>query len=222
MAVDFLHINDRLYQQSLDWLHNYINANCIVRGKLMKGKVPGTMYSWCFYLRRGLYNPEFTKHMTVCFLKKFETDFYFQLGGMETAATPMVTAISIHAKQMMDINIPAFVFRKEPKAYGLEEPWEGIPQYDRPVLLCDDLANSTMSLRKASDICRDYNIPKKKQAFVIVNKVNRNYYDMGLPEEDYKLTDHELRQKHDMYLDKDVEIVSLFDMDDLNLKGASH
>ena len=39
MAVDFLHINDRLYQQSLDWLHNYINANCIVRGKLMKGKV---------------------------------------------------------------------------------------------------------------------------------------------------------------------------------------
>ena len=79
-----------------------------------------------------------------------------------------------------------------------------------------------MSHRKASDICRDYNIPKKKQAFVIVNKVNRNYYDMGLPEEDYKLTDHELRQKHDMSLDKDVEIVSLFDMDDLNLKGASH
>ena len=57
---------------------------------------------------------------------------------------------------------------------------------------------------------------------MIVNKVNRNYYDMGLPEEDYKLTDHELRQKHDMYLDKDVEIVSLFDMDDFNLKGASH
>ena len=70
-------------------------------------------------------------------------------------------------------------------------------------MLCDDLANSTMSLRKASDICRDYNI-LKKQAFVIVNKVNRNYYDMGLLEEDYKLTDHELRQKHDMYLDKDV------------------
>ena len=39
-----------------------------------------------------------------------------------------------------------------------------------------------------------------------------------MPEEDYKLTDHELRQKHDMYLDKDVEIVSLFDTDDFNLK----
>ena len=73
----------------------------------------------------------------------------------------MVTAISIHAKQMMDINMPAFVFRKEwQKHMVLKSAWEGI-QYDGPVLLCDDLANSTMSLRKASDICRDYNILKK-------------------------------------------------------------
>ena len=52
--------------------------------------------------------------MTVCFLKKFETDFYFQLGGMETAA-PMVTAISIHAKQMMDINMQHLYFEKNQK-----------------------------------------------------------------------------------------------------------
>ena len=218
-------IDRKSYVISSRWLRNYINDHCIVRDTVMKGKVPGKLYTWCFYCRRGLFNPEFNKHMTVCFLYKIEEEighFNFQLGGMETAATPMVTAIPIYAKQLLDLDIHSFVFRKQPKEYAEEEPWEGIPQYDRPVLLCDDLANSTMSLRKASDICRDYNIPKKKQAFVIVNKVNRNYYDMGLPEEDYKLTDHELRQKHDMYLDKDVEIVSLFDMDDFNLKGASH
>jgi hypothetical protein len=222
MAVDFFRIDDRIYQQSLDWLHNYIDANCIVRDKYMKGKVPGTSYSWCFYLRKGLYNPEFNKHMTVCFLKKFANELgQFQLGGMETAATPMVTAIPIYAKQLLNVDIHSFVFRKAPKEYGLEEPWEGTPN-DLPIILCDDLANSTMSLRKASDICRDYNMPKKNRAFVIVNKVNRDYYDMRLPEEYYGKTDHELRQSHDMYLDKDVDIISLFDMDDFNLKGASH
>ena len=59
-------------------------------------------------------------------------------------------------------------------------------------------------------------------AFVLVNKVNKNYDDMGLPEDYYSKSDHEHRQSHDMYLDKSVKIISLFDMDEFNLKGASH
>jgi orotate phosphoribosyltransferase len=218
-------IDRKSYHTSLRWLRNYINDKCIVRGTPMKGKVPGTIYSWCFYLRRGLYNPEFNKHLTVCFLYKIQEEighFNFQLGGMETAATPMVTAIPIYAKQLLDLDIHSFVFRKKPKEYALEEPWEGIIKRNVPVLLCDDLANSTMSLKKASDICRSYEIEKMQYAFVIVNKVNRNYYDMGLSEEYYSMSDHELRQSHDMYLDKEVNIISLFDMDEFNLKGASH
>ena len=108
------------------------------------------------------------------------------------------------------------------KEYGLEEPWEGTPKFDTPTLLVDDLANSTMSLKICSDICRNYEIQKLNYAFVIVNKVNRDYYDMGLPEEQYSKSEHELRQKHDMYLDPNTTIISLFDMDEFNLKGASH
>ena len=118
--------------------------------------------------------------------------------------------------------IHSFIFRKSPKEYGLEEPWEGTPKFDTPTLLVDDLANSTMSLKICSDICRNYEIQKLNYAFVIVNKVNRNYYDMGLPEEQYSKSEHELRQKHDMYLDPNTTIISLFDMDEFNLKGASH
>jgi len=218
-------IEDKLYETSLNWLRKYIDENCIVRGQFMKGKVPGTTYTWCFYLRRGLYNPEFNKHLAVCFLYKIKKEvghFDFQLSGLETAATPMVTSLPIYAKQLLDIDLHSFIFRKAPKEYGLEEPWEGTPKFDTPTLLVDDLANSTMSLKICSDICRNYEIQKLNYAFVIVNKVNRSYYDMGLPEEQYSKTEHELRQKHDMYLDPNTTIISLFDMDEFNLKGASH
>jgi len=218
-------IEDKLYETSLNWLRKYINDNCIVRGQYMKGKVPGTTYTWCFYLRKGLYNPEFNKHLAVCFLYKIKKEvghFDFQLSGLETAATPMVTSLPIYAKQLLDIDLHSFIFRKAPKEYGLEEPWEGTPKFDTPTLLVDDLANSTMSLKICSDICRNYEIQKLNYAFVIVNKVNRSYYDMGLPEEQYSKTEHELRQKHDMYLDPNTTIISLFDMDEFNLKGASH
>ena len=218
-------IEDKLYETSLNWLRKYIDENCIVRGQYMKGKVPGTNYTWCFYLRRGLYNPEFNKHLAVCFLYKIKKEvghFDFQLSGLETAATPMITSLPIYAKQLLDIDLHSFIFRKAPKEYGLEEPWEGTPKFDTPTLLVDDLANSTMSLKICSDICRNYEIQKLNYAFVIVNKVNRNYYDMGLPEEQYSKSEHELRQKHDMYLDPNTTIISLFDMDEFNLKGASH
>ena len=218
-------IEDKLYETSLNWLRKYIDENCIVRGQYMKGKVPGTNYTWCFYLRRGLYNPEFNKHLAVCFLYKIKKEvghFDFQLSGLETAATPMVTSLPIYAKQLLNIDLHSFIFRKAPKEYGLEEPWEGTPKFDTPTLLVDDLANSTMSLKICSDICRNYEIQKLNYAFVIVNKVNRNYYDMGLPEEQYSKSEHELRQKHDMYLDPNTTIISLFDMDEFNLKGASH
>lgn len=218
-------IEDKLYETSLNWLRKYIDENCIVRGQFMKGKVPGTNYTWCFYLRRGLYNPEFNKHLAVCFLYKIKKEvghFDFQLSGLETAATPMITSLPIYAKQLLDIDLHSFIFRKAPKEYGLEEPWEGTPKFDTPTLLVDDLANSTMSLKICSDICRNYEIQKLNYAFVIVNKVNRNYYDMGLPEEQYSKSEHELRQKHDMYLDPNTTIISLFDMDEFNLKGASH
>lgn len=218
-------IEKKSYDASLLWLRKYIDEKCIVRGQYMRGKVPGTTYSWCFYLRRGLYNPEFNKHLTVCFLYKMQEEvghFDFQMSGLETAATPMITSIPIYAKQLLDLDIHSFVFRKKPKEYGLEEPWEGTIKRNVPVLLCDDLANSTMSLKQASDICRDYELEKMKYVFVIVNKVNRSYYDMGLPEERYSVTEHELRQTNDMYLDPSVKIISLFDMDTFNLKGASH
>lgn len=218
-------ISQKTFDASKNWLRKYIDEHCIVRDTMMKGKIPGTIYSWCFYLRRGLYNPEFNKHLAVCFLYKIQEEvghYNFQLSGLETAATPMITSIPIYAKHLLGIDIHSFICRKEPKAYALEEHYEGNFKRGVPVLLVDDLANSTMSLQTASNIIKDYELERLRYAFVIVNKVNRNYYDMGLTEEYYDKTDHELRQSHDMYLSKDVNILSIFDMDDFNLCGASH
>ena len=60
--------------------------------------------------------------MTVCFLYKIEEEighFNFQLGGMETSKCS--TAIPIYAKQLLDLDIHSFVFRKQPKEYAEEE-----------------------------------------------------------------------------------------------------
>ena len=215
-------ISQKTFDISCNWLRKYISDNCIVR-ETMKGKAPGQIYTWCFYLRRGLYNPEFNKHLAVCFLYKVQEEvghFNFQLSGLETAATPMITSIPIYAKQLLDVDIHSFVCRKTPKEYGLEEDWEGLPKRDLPVLMVDDLANSTMSMKRTSDILRENDLPKLNKAFVIVNKVNRRYHDMNLS--DYSLEEHAMRQNHDMYLSSDIDIMYLFDMDHFNLKGASH
>jgi orotate phosphoribosyltransferase len=218
-------IDKKSFETSKEWLRKYIDEKCIVRNTPMKGKIPGTLYTWCFYLRRGLYNPEFNHHLAICFLYKIQQEvghFNFQLSGLETAATPMITSLPIFAKQMLDVDINSFICRKSPKEYALEEHYEGNFKRGLPVMLMDDLANSTMSLQKASEIIKDYELERFRKAFVIVNKVNRNYYDMGLSEDYYDMTDHELRQSHDMYLSKDVDILYIFDMDDFNLTGASH
>ena len=54
-------------------------------------------------------------------------------------------------------------------------------------------------------------------AFVLVNKVNKNYDDR-CTEDYYSKSADKHRQSHDMYLDKSVKIISLFDMDEFNLK----
>jgi hypothetical protein len=53
------------------------------------------------------------------------------------------------------------------------------------------------------------NIPVANVAFTIVNKSNKKVHD-------------EARLRSDMYLPKEVTVVSLFDLDDFDLSNPSH
>lgn len=203
-------ISDEEYNQSKEWLREYINKYCIIRNTRMPGKAKDTWYTWIFYLRRGLFNPEFNMHVAKMFLHTFERidpEFNFQLTGLETAAYPMLTAIPLVAK-VYGIDLNAYIVRKNRKEYGLMNVFEGRPNQKVSVII-DDLCNSTYSMAKCYKTLEQENMEVASVAFSIVNKSNRGIHS-------------EERHRTDMYLPKDIQVLSLFTLDDFGLTGSSH
>ena len=203
-------ITDQQYEVLKDWVHKYIDTKCIVRGKVMPGKIPGSTYTWMFYLRRGLFNHEFLIKISQMFLyhmERISPTFNFQLTGLETAATPMLAAIPMVAS-VMGIDINAFVVRKDRKEYGLLNIVEGIPN-DKLAVIIDDLCNSSRSMAQCLNSLLKENIPVADVAFSIVNKSNKAVHE-------------ESRLVGDMYLPPEIKVISLFTLDDFNLTNPSH
>ena len=204
-------ITDSDYSNIREWVRNYIDQKCIVRNQRMPGKIPGTTYTWMFYLRRGLFNKDFLNKVALMFLYKiereFEGDFRFQISGLETAATPMLASFPLVLGQL-GIELNSFVVRKEQKTYGLMNWIEGIPN-DYPVMMMDDLCNSSASMRQCMDILIEEKLRVLPVAFSIVNKSNKAVHSIK-------------RQNGDMYLPEGFKVISLFDLDDFNLYNPSH
>jgi orotate phosphoribosyltransferase len=203
------------YDYLYNWCKSFIDENCIVRNKKMPGKIPGTTYTWMFYLRNGLFQHQFLSAISQLFLYKVQKEighFDFQIAGLETASTPMLAGIPLTATAF-DISINAFSVRKEKKEYGLKNWIEGLPN-DKPVMMIDDLCNSAVSMKKCYDVLSNTKVNQKNievmnYAFTIVNKVNKKVHK-------------ESRQKTDMYLPEKIKMLYLYDLDDFNLTGPSH
>ena len=140
-------------------------------------------------------------------MERWDQSLDFQLSGLETAATPLLVGIPLIARVFED-DINAFVVRKERKEYGLLNILEGMPN-DKPVVMLDDLCNSSISLRRCYDELVGLNMTVANKAFTIVNKSNNDVHSYQ-------------RQHTDMYLPSDIEVVSLFTLDDFNLSNPSH
>lgn len=203
-------ISDKEYEDLYKWTEDYIDKKCIIRKTGMPGKIPGTKYSWIFYLRNGLFNHEFSSAIAQMFLYKIEKEvghFDFQICGLETASTPMLATIPLVGR-IFGLDINSFSIRKNQKEYGLQNWIEGIPN-DKPCLILDDLCNSSMSMKKAYDVIQKQKLPILSQSFCIVNKVNKQTHDKD-------------RVEHDMYLPKDMKVLYLYDLDNFNLFNPSH
>lgn len=194
----------------------YIDEHCIIRGTKMPGKLPGSTYTWIFYMRRGLFNRQFMRDVGILFADKIEKEighFNFQLAGLETGSTPLLAALP-HILYDYGIEVHSFSVRKERKKYGMLNWLEGIPN-DKPVMLIDDLCNSTTSMRAAHDIITQNARMEVKglqifpYSFAVVNKVNKGIHPQK-------------REVTDMHLPSDIKVLYLFDMDDFNLYNPSH
>lgn len=208
---DMKMITENLYDDLHQWTKEFINRICIVRKpEGMPGKQPGTTYTWQFYLRRGLFHPDFASAIAQMFFYKVNKEighFNFQIAGLETASTPMLATIPLVGRAL-DIDLTAYSIRKEQKKYGLRNWIEGIPD-EKPTMIIDDLCNSSASMRRSYDILSFEKRSVFNHAFCIVNKVN-------------KKTHNEQRQTTDMYLPNTIKIIHLFDLDDFNLNNPSH
>jgi hypothetical protein len=168
------------------------------------GKAPGTRYAWQMYSRKAMFNPEFAENVATLALDMLATEignFDFQLGGLETAAVPVMCAIQAHARvRGVDINVVSV--RKNRKDYGLFNWIEG-DLNSKPVLLVDDICNSTESLRTAMRVLGDeYKALFLNRTFTLVNKCNR-----GAPNISY-----------DKNMPDTFEALYLFDLDDIGLR----
>jgi len=197
-----MHITDSEYQILWQEVREYIDTVCIERNKQMPAKQPGEYYSWMFYLRRATYNHKIMNKIARMFVYKFERidpTFNFQIAGLETAAAPIVCSIpAVAAEYGLDIN--AFMVRKNRKDYGLLNLFEGLVN-DKPVVMIDDLSNSTWSLGRCFVKLLTEGTSVADKAFVIVSKTNhidKTHIDKFLPQ-------------------PGPEIVSLYNLNDFGL-----
>jgi len=202
-------ISDEKYDSLWNQCRDFIDEHCIVRaepGTYMEGKLPGSRYSWVFYLRNGLFRTDFLSAVTQMWMKRVSDEighFDFQLSGLETASTPMIVGIPIYA-QVFGVNLNGFSIRKEQKEYAMKNWLEG-GATEQPVMLMDDLSNSGNSLRKAYDILEWHRMDTFDTAFTLVNKVNEGVHDDNM-DKDFMSPEH-------------IKIMSLYTLDDFDLKG---
>ena len=155
------------------FLSSYIKKECIeIPDGYMYGKLPGTRYASQYYLANGLYNPVFMEKVVDCFytLISQELDHWnFQITGREWSALPLLSAIPVILKLKYDIELNSFMIKRERKKYGKHNFIEGLPN-EYPVLIVDDLANSTNSFLHCNNVCKLENLETLPFIFSVLDK----------------------------------------------------
>ncbi|WP_022972747.1 PQQ-binding-like beta-propeller repeat protein, partial [Xanthomonas maliensis] len=107
----------------------------------------GGAYTWLFDLRRVFMHREALEQIAQAFWERNGAREPFQLGGLETAAIPLLTALMLTAPAHRGA-VNGFIIRKDRKTTGLGKAIEG-EVLDIPIVLVDDSLNSGNSAEKA-------------------------------------------------------------------------
>lgn len=104
---------------------------------------------WLFDFRSAFLKPEVLADLAALFWEEHPGDEPLQIGGMETASIPLVTAL-VYAghREYGKKDLTGFFIRKSRKKDALMKAMEGSFDPKRPIILVDDIVNSGTSLIK--------------------------------------------------------------------------
>lgn len=137
--------------------------------------------AWIMDFRRVCLDPHFLDIYTEVFYERFKEQYPFQIGGMEVAAIPLVSAIVMKMREKgMPVN--GFFIRKSRKKTGLLKMVEGKLTED-PVVLVDDLINNGYTLDRQLKVIAEAN--RKVVAFFVLLRFRdgsayAKYGDLGI------------------------------------------
>ncbi len=133
-----------------------IRAGAILRAEKQRLISPkGNSNGWLIDLRRLFMDAKALDAAAELFWQEFAGRMPFQVGGMEAAAIPFLSAILIKSLAR-GTPINGFILRKERKTYGTGSSIEGALT-DAPIVLVDDVLNSGASMEKARVVLEQQN-----------------------------------------------------------------
>ena len=103
----------------------------------------GKKSSWAFDFKRILFDPNFLEQYAHLFFEMHGNDYPFQIGGLESGALPLITALVMESKKRGTL-VNGFYIRKSRKKSGTMNLIEGNVTGD-PIILVDDLIHSGKS-----------------------------------------------------------------------------
>jgi len=162
-----------------------------------------TASQWLLDIRAIALSPAVLDDITRIFWDTYRTQAAVQIGGMETAAIPLITAVVINgARDGRDVS--GFYLRKSRKKQGLMHMIEGEVRPGKPVILIDDLVNAGSSLRKQVDVLEELG-EKVTDIWTLVRFRNLEAYEY--------------------FTKKGIRVQSLFELDDfgsIGVRNLSH
>jgi outer membrane protein assembly factor BamB/orotate phosphoribosyltransferase len=131
-----------------DLVSSAIRERAILRGENQRLISPaGNSNSWLIDLRRLFMDAKLLDAAAELFWQECAGRMPFQVGGMEAAAIPLLSAI-IMKSLSRGTPVNGFMVRKERKTFGTGSSIEGTLT-DAPIVMVDDVLNSGSSLEKA-------------------------------------------------------------------------
>lgn len=137
--------------KKLTQLRNIIASEALVskdQRKIFGTK--GEELSWIFDIRNISLQPSVLEIIADLFWEQNSDKTEYQIGGLETASIPLITAIVLEGKRRGK-NVTGFYIRKSRKKLGLVKQIEG-KLTNAPVVLVDDLINTGKSFDRQIEL----------------------------------------------------------------------